>query len=243
MSFPGNPEPLDQLGPVASGHLKCDSCHQQGGPGGRFPLLSTEYPRYCAEVLAPAVGDVPPISPTMPPPGSGTAADYADHVGWLEAACDVGPGSGVVVPFVPPSLTVPPPDVDPPYRCAKTVRVSNAIYGATLKLYVNSVLKDSGIFRDPEAGYVLKAAAAFVSTDSVQVSQTVGAQTSTKTTVAVLDHTLDYPGGVLPAPIITPAPIYECLPAVRRRRTPPPMRPGTAGSAASGLRRSPSARR
>ncbi len=236
MSFPGNPEPLDQLGPVASGQLKCDSCHHQGGPGGRFPLLSTDYPRYCAEVLAPAVGEVPPISPTMPPASvcvddtdcpvgetceggmcardAGIAADYVDHIGWLEAACDVGPGSGVVVPFVPPSLTVPPPDVDPPYRCAKTVRVSNAIYGATLKLYVNSVLKDSGVFRDPEAGYVLKAAAAFVSTDSVQVSQTVGAQTSTKTTVPVLDHTLDYPGGVLPAPIITPAPIYECASAI-----------------------------
>ncbi len=210
-AFPGNPEPLDQLGPVTNGQFMCDDCHRLG-VAGRLPLVSSSYPEFCNLVLAPAIGQSPGIPNTMPPSGSGDLTDYADHVAWLSAACEVGQGGGVVVPFVPPSLVVRPPDVDPPYICAKSVRVSNAVYGATVKLYVDNVLKGTAVFRDPE-GLVFTLASSFVPNNLISVSQTVGAITSSRTHVLVRDHTLDYPNG-LPAPIISPTPVYECASSI-----------------------------
>lgn len=211
--FPGNPEPLDQLGPVSEGQLRCDTCHAQGGVGGRFPLPSTDHLRYCAEVLAPAVGEDPNIPYTMPANGL-DGSQFGDHKGWLAAACDVAPGGGVVVPFVPPHVTILPPDVEPPYACSKYVHVTNAMYGATVKLYNNAnVLLATGVFRDPHGGLVLKASSPFTVNQLLKVSQTVGATTSVKTQVSARDYTEDYMDG-LPAPFISPHPLYQCASAI-----------------------------
>jgi hypothetical protein len=209
-TFPGNPDPLAQLGAVADGQLRCDGCHTNGGPGGRLPFVSNAYDGFCDLVLAPAVGQSPPLPTTMPPTGCapedeectrcapddeectnlwGGVADYDDHVTWLTDACDVAPGVGVVVPFNPPTMLVRPPDVDPPYRCTKHVRVSNAVYGASLKLYLgaNPVAVATGVFRDPEAGFVFTLPNELAAGTSVSVNQKVGAATSANTTAADLE--------------------------------------------------------
>jgi hypothetical protein len=52
-TFPGNPGPIDQLGPVPQGEVRCDSCHGVGS-GIRFPLVSNGLAAYCSNVLYPA---------------------------------------------------------------------------------------------------------------------------------------------------------------------------------------------
>jgi hypothetical protein len=211
--FVGNPEPLDQLGPVTNLQLRCDSCHQQGASGGRLPLVSTAYDEYCSGVLAPALGEVAGIPATMPRPGHGELPDYADHVAWLSDACDIGAAGGVVPFVLPTAPNIRPPDVDPPFICSKRVRVSNAVYGATLRLYIDNILKASGVFRDPKAGYVFTLGSQLTAGTVVQVSQQVGAITSTRTTLLPLDHTAVYQDG-LPPPIISPVPLYECASSI-----------------------------
>jgi hypothetical protein len=71
-----NHGPIDQLGPVPAGQIRCDTCHGVGS-GIRFPLLSTALDGYCG-VLAMATID---LEKTMPlGGGNGTA-----HINWLPA--------------------------------------------------------------------------------------------------------------------------------------------------------------
>ncbi len=211
-SFPPNPQPIGHLGPVPAGQAGCDdgACHNIH----RFPLLSTDYPGYCNEVLKPAIGEVMGIPNTMPLSTTGLEVDtYADHVDWLLAACEAPPGGGVIVPFTPPPLDINPPGVDASYACTSFVHVSNAIYGADLKLRVNGAHAGTGVFADPVGGHLFELKAALETTDVVTVTQTFAGLTSDAAAVAVRDHTNDYPMG-LPAPTINPAPLYECASAL-----------------------------
>ena len=73
-------------GPLVGTPGPCNGCHTAGGPGGRFPDLTSENKfEYCAAVLKPA------IQRTMPP-GSPGDPGFAQHAKALEALCDRPPG-------------------------------------------------------------------------------------------------------------------------------------------------------
>ncbi len=211
-AFPGNPEPLEQLGPVSDGQLECDYCHQAGGVGGRLPLLSTNYPEYCQNILDLSLGGDPSIPRTMPL-SNYDSGQFSEHAAWLTASCETNPNSGVVVPFTPPQAVVLPPDLEAPYACSKHVRVTNAIFGATLKLSINGTQVATGVFRDPYTGFVFNLGATLTEGQLISVSQTVAGTQSTAAVVFVRDHTEDYPNG-LPAPSVSPTPIYACASAI-----------------------------
>ena len=100
--WPENPLPIEWLGPTEG--PGCDTCHVGSGQaGGRLPLVSTRYPRYCSEVLNTAIGESPghPAPATMPPSTFAHADANHDHRTWLMAACESRPGDGTVVPFNP----------------------------------------------------------------------------------------------------------------------------------------------
>jgi hypothetical protein len=85
-------EPLVQPGwPENAGPLNspgaCAACHTNGGPGGRFPELSTLIPGFCDIILAQA------IARTMPPGAPGSLAGDPHPIS-LEAMCEKAPQSG-----------------------------------------------------------------------------------------------------------------------------------------------------
>lgn len=68
----------------------CSGCHRAGGPGGRFPHLSTALPGYCGTILAQA------ITKTMPPGSPGSAAgdaDVATFRAWCGSPASAGPSN------------------------------------------------------------------------------------------------------------------------------------------------------
>ncbi|MBG6163759.1 hypothetical protein IWQ54_003427 [Labrenzia sp. EL_195] len=75
-NWPQNPESTSAIptGP-------CSSCHSEGGPGGRFPELSSDLVGYCSTILPLA------IQRTMPPFNPGDPA-YKDHADALLALCE-----------------------------------------------------------------------------------------------------------------------------------------------------------
>ncbi|UCE90271.1 MAG: VWA domain-containing protein [Pseudomonadota bacterium] len=77
--WPQNAGPTNILDAVPSAG-DCTSCHYQGGPGGRFPKLSTEISGYCSAVLNQAIGR------TMP-----SDAAYQPHIDALNAMCSQTP--------------------------------------------------------------------------------------------------------------------------------------------------------
>jgi hypothetical protein len=80
--WPENPGPLDSPG-------ACAACHTKGGPGGRFPELSTVLPGFCDIILPQA------IARTMPPGAPGSLAGDP-HPKSLLAMCDRPPPSGPI---------------------------------------------------------------------------------------------------------------------------------------------------
>jgi hypothetical protein len=78
-----NPGPTDILDGVPSSG-RCTSCHTQGGPGGRFPSVSTALQGYCGIILPTA------FQRTMPPGSPGSSA-YRPHFDALMAACQQPP--------------------------------------------------------------------------------------------------------------------------------------------------------
>ena len=218
-SFPGNPPPLDTLPPL--GEASCASCHYEGYAG-RFPQVSaTETPRYCAEVLAVAVG----TGATMPPEG-GSALPYLEQVQWLLAACGVTPDPGQPVRFQPPPLEKPmPPEVQAPFACTRSVTVEGALPGATLELWKKgeSPEKDVLLFQTVATGSpdgtVLEVKKPFEVGDKLEVHHIYQGQPSDPVTVDVLDPDVVFPGE-LPAPTIAPRPIYQCATTVAVQNIP-----------------------
>lgn len=75
--WPQNPGPthlLDNIPPVGG----CLSCHTQSNAG-RFPEVSKELGQYCNDIFEAAVGNRPPIPPTMP--------IFPSHIDALRTAC------------------------------------------------------------------------------------------------------------------------------------------------------------
>lgn len=208
-----NPAPLDQLGPATG--QRCDSCHTPANAG-RFPLISDKYPGYCSIVLDNAVGDGA-ATPTMPP--AGNIADYADHKGWLQAACNTSGDGGWVGPFhAPDDVPVLPPLVEPPYACSRFVTVRSARLGALLELSIGGVPTAAAVTRSP-GQHVFELAAPLVTGQVIGVKQTVGGVSSITVLTFVRDHTDDYPMG-LPAPEIVATPVYECAKSVGVQHVP-----------------------
>ncbi len=215
--WPANALPIESLGPTEG--PGCDTCHASSGQGGdqvggRLPLLSTQYPRYCEEVLAASIGEHPadPAPATMPPSYSDADANH-DHRDWLLAACQSRPGGGTVVTFdPPPQIAVPPPAIAPPYACTSTVMVTNALLDAELTLEVDGMFVAQEPMREP-GGHVFVLPKALEKGQTVAVTQTAFGVTSPPVITWVRSHKEDYPNG-LPAPTITPAPIYECASAI-----------------------------
>lgn len=75
--WPQNPGPLNSPG-------ACAACHTAGGPGGRFPQLSTLLRGFCGTVLRQA------ITRTMPPSAPGSLAGDP-HPNSLQAMCAKAP--------------------------------------------------------------------------------------------------------------------------------------------------------
>ncbi len=86
--FPENPIPtLASSGPASSG--PCSGCHTAGGPGGRFPELSTAIIEYCGILKAAIQGAMSPppavpVQPTMPPSSPGSLANDPQPIALLQ---------------------------------------------------------------------------------------------------------------------------------------------------------------
>jgi hypothetical protein len=215
-SWPQNPGPTHLLDAIPSPG-RCTSCHRLGGAG-RFPQLSTELPGYCAAVLENAIGP----GGTMPPEGtSPPKSAFASHIERLRAACQTPPSTGEDVEVdIPddPDFISPPTVIDPLYQCATKVAVRGAILDASLSLFVNGVLIDSMVARDPNQ--VDFDVPALVVNDVVTTRQEYGgALSAASAPVVVRDHRLDFPDG-LPAPAIEPSLVYECAEVISVRHVP-----------------------
>jgi hypothetical protein len=213
--WPGNPGPIQKLGSTASGEQRCDTCHVKGNAG-RFPLVSQALPSYCSRILQPAIA----ANGTMPPSPFDhfdVLVDYASHREWLLAAC--GSSSGSIEPVTPPStVTLSPPIIhEPLYACAEHVVVSGYREDASrLALYVDSqFVAEEFYLKGHPVGYqtVFSLSQPLVEGQVVQAIQELGTVVSDFASVTVRDHTDDYPQG-LPAPEITPVPLYECATAI-----------------------------
>ncbi len=199
--FPGNPGPIDALGPVPSGQVRCDGCHSPGS-GIRFPLPSNALGGYCSKVLKVAT-----TRPTMPQGGgNGTA-----HTNWLLSLCNWEPITGEIVPvedFEPKVLS--PPILGPIHACSTQVLVSGLVYGASVGLEVDSTSVPvpstaTGPQMTVDVGEPLTDGQTVTAWQSLEELELV----SDSVEEMVQDHHDLYPEG-LPAPTIAPAPLYTC---------------------------------
>lgn len=200
-AFPGNPGPIEKMGPVPAGEVRCDTCHNAAGPN-RLPLVSNALPGYCNRVLANAVGGP---NQTMPDGGG----NGATHTNWLQSLCNSEPIVGTIVPiddFAPEVLS--PPSLGPVFACTTKVMVSGLVYGATVTVKVDStVVPVPGTATGPEME--LDVGTPLVVGQTLTASQSFGGFVSAVTNEVVQDHEKLYEQG-LPAPTIAPAPLYTC---------------------------------
>lgn len=215
--WPANPSAIESLAPTDGASCSRFGCHEFGEPGGRLPLVSTEYPGYCSMVLRSAVGENPNGILTMPPsPEDPTHS--ADHVDWMLGACEIQPGQGQIVRFRPPSqVPVLAPFVEDPYACTRFVTVRSALLGAELTLSVDGVPIATGTMSDPQI-HVFELAAELDLGKEIEVTQRVGTLVSPPGVATVKHYEEDYED--LPAPQILPAPIYECATAIALSNVP-----------------------
>ncbi len=224
-SFPGNPPPIEQLGPtVADPTEDCNTCHSAHGSAGRLPLVSDRHPGFCNFVLEPALTDENGTNGTPPtmPPGAGPTPVSNGQTQWLRKACEAAPGQGHIVRYeLPPSIDVFPPQVIAPYACTQHVTVSGFIPGASVSLYrVGSALPGHIETVTPYGEtYAFELDDKLNVGDQFMVAQTYGGQTAASGVVTTISHLDHYEQG-LPAPTIAPAPLYECAThmAVRHAR-------------------------
>jgi outer membrane protein assembly factor BamB len=103
----------------------------------------------------------------------------------------------------------------PIYACAQSVVVKGFVPGATLKVLVNGTPPPVGSVTSwLSDGQNVIVSAPFVQGQQITVTQTFGGATSgPSNSVAVTDHTADYPGG-LPDPRLDAVPCLECGKAV-----------------------------
>jgi hypothetical protein len=199
--YPGNPGPLDQLGPVPTGEVPCDGCHTVG-TGIRLPLVSNALPGFCSVVLGQATGGP---KQTMPQGGG----NGATHTNWLLSLCGSEPITGTTVPiegFEPDVLSS--PIIGPVFTCATQVMVKGLVYGAALSFKVDgSPISVPATAPGPQM--VVDVGTPFEEGQTITVEQIKNGLLSDSAETTVQNHEDLYPDG-LPAPVIVPAPLFTC---------------------------------
>lgn len=211
-SWVQNPGPTTVLDAVVSTG-QCNGCHRAGGPGGRFPAMSTpDLAGYCGTVLDNAVRDLPPSDEgTMPPYGADQSL-FSAHITALQALCNTPSTTGEIVETGDtaddPGFVSPPVVIEPLYQCAEQVAVLGAQLDAEVSVYVNGSHIDTRIARSPTQ--VVFDVPSLAAGDVVEADQVVDGVASAMSPAAIVrDHLVDYPAG-LPAPDIGPTIVHEC---------------------------------